>query len=96
MKNCYQITHFSGRPTWKSAGGNAWHSCPESTPHECAVPNCPGDLNRRKLEIFEEIVECLGECRHTLFDLGKLSWVRQGKPIGRRIDAALKAAKALK
>ena len=63
MKNCYQITHFSGRPTWKSAGGNAWHSCPESTPHECSVPNCPGDLNRRKLEMFDKMLDALQKWR---------------------------------
>ena len=25
-------------------------------PHECSVPGCPGDLNRRKLELFGEML----------------------------------------
>lgn len=27
-----------------------------SAPHECSVPDCPGNLNRRKLEMWQEAV----------------------------------------
>lgn len=54
-------------------------------PHECDVPNCPGDLNRRKLEMFAKIMpacEHLLQCiegteteylNNTPFALGRLS-----------------------
>lgn len=29
---------------------------PNEVPHECSVPDCPGDLNRRKLELFGEML----------------------------------------
>ena len=29
---------------------------PKEVPHECSVPGCPGDLNRRKLELFGEML----------------------------------------
>lgn len=31
----------------------------DRAPHECTVPNCPGDLNRRKLELLEEMLAAL-------------------------------------
>jgi hypothetical protein len=31
-------------------------------PHNCDVLNCPGAVNKRKLEAFEEILEALEEC----------------------------------
>lgn len=30
-----------------------------TAPHVCADPRCPGDINRRKLEAFEAMVEAL-------------------------------------
>lgn len=33
---------------------------PFLVPHRCSVPNCPGDLNRRKLELWEEMMGALG------------------------------------
>lgn len=31
----------------------------DTAPHECSVADCPGDLNRRKLELFGELVKTL-------------------------------------
>lgn len=31
----------------------------ESVPHECSVPGCPGNRNRQKLELFDEMYEAL-------------------------------------
>jgi len=28
----------------------------EQSPHRCHNPNCPGDLNRRRLELFDEML----------------------------------------
>lgn len=30
-------------------------------PHQCDDPACPGNINRQKLELFDELVNCL-EC----------------------------------
>ncbi|MDE2233778.1 MAG: hypothetical protein KGJ90_06790 [Patescibacteria group bacterium] len=40
--------------------GNTILICSASeAPHECDIPGCPGDLNRRKLELFNEMAETL-------------------------------------
>lgn len=31
-------------------------ACGHEAPHECADPQCPGDINRRKLEAYPDLV----------------------------------------
>lgn len=31
----------------------------DTAPHHCAVPDCPGDLNRRRLEAFDQMRKVL-------------------------------------
>lgn len=33
--------------------------CWKYNPHDCDVPDCPGRRNERKLELFEEMLDCL-------------------------------------
>ena len=54
-----KISHIFGIPRWKPDGCQSWRQCPETTPHECSVPNCPGNINRLKLEAFGDIVGTL-------------------------------------
>jgi hypothetical protein len=35
-------------------------------PHECTVPACPGNLNRRKLEMFDEMLSTLISARSSV------------------------------
>lgn len=32
-------------------------------PHKCGLTDCPGDLNRRKLEMWEEMLESIADLR---------------------------------
>ena len=64
-------------------------------PHKCGLTDCPGDLNRRKLEMWDAMIERLEECRK--FIRGKHSEIPFGpQMLIDRIDATLGYAKALK
>ena len=39
----------------KDAGNNLLLALAPTAPHHCADPNCPGDINRRKLEAIDEM-----------------------------------------
>lgn len=41
-----------------------------TAPHECDDLNCPGNINRKKLEAFPDLLEA---CRHSLGILGSIS-----------------------
>jgi hypothetical protein len=49
---------FHGPITKNEEDGNAIlvHLAP-TAPHECDMPDCPGNANRRKLEAFDELLE---------------------------------------
>ena len=36
------------------------------SPHDCDVPNCPGPVNKRKLEAFDELLAALEASFHGL------------------------------
>lgn len=55
-----ELTVIERGHEWED-GTDAW--CIVNSPHECSVPNCPGDLNRRKLELFDKMLEALQKWR---------------------------------
>lgn len=56
-----------------------------SAPHECSVPDCPGNRNRLKLELFDEMLAALERANV----LAKLVTVRQAIESG---DEAIEAS----
>ena len=51
-----ELTVIERGHEWED-GTDAW--CIVNSPHKCSVPDCPGDLNRRKLEMFDGLLEAL-------------------------------------
>jgi hypothetical protein len=39
-------------------------------PHRCDVPNCPGAVNKRKLEAFDEMLEAIRNLRDSAREFG--------------------------
>ena len=56
-------------------------------PHECDDPKCPGNVNRRKLEAFDEMLEALMRARDTMIE-----WYRQDQRDVIGDEQAVKAA----
>ena len=42
---------------------------PPAAPHECSNPGCPDDLNRRKLELLDEIVDLLPDIQRLVMQV---------------------------
>ena len=52
-----KIEHPPGKFEIGALGGDEYEGLDlHASPHECSVPGCPGDLNRRKLELFGEML----------------------------------------
>ena len=69
-----------------------------TAPHDCADPDCPGAVNKRKLEAFPEMLEALREAEsHLAEELAdaRFSAVHPGGhcPVLDRVRAALAKAK---
>ena len=62
--------------------------CALEVPHECDDPKCPGNINRQKLEMFDEMYDAMG-------------WMRKAMQIAgseltcNKIDSILTRASAL-
>ena len=39
---------------------------PITAPHDCMMPNCPGPVNKRKLEAFDDLLAALKACEALL------------------------------
>ena len=57
-------------------------------PHECDDPKCPGNINRQKLEMFDEMLSALRETRNAMQIAGSVNTCN-------RLDAIITRARAL-
>ena len=60
-----------------------------SAPHECDDPKCPGNINRQKLEMFDEMLSALRETR-------KAMQITGGDLTCARLDGIITRARALR
>lgn len=58
-------------------------------PHECDDPKCPGNINRQKLEMFDEMLSTLRETR-------KAMQIAGGDLTCVRLDGIITRARALR
>ena len=62
--------------------------CALEVPHECDDPNCQGNINRQKLEMFDEMLSALRETR-------KAMQIAGGDLTCARLDVIITRARAL-
>ena len=49
----------NGEATTQKTLADHYHLVARTAPHFCDVPDCPGPVNKRKLEAFEELLDSL-------------------------------------
>ena len=92
-------------PCWVDGSNslNAPAVNPTTAPHDCMMPNCPGPENKRKLEVFEELLAALKAAHSHLQELRE-AWERGaiserdgkgGTRSNRNVDCEVQARAAL-
>ena len=51
---------------------------PVTAPHHCMMPDCPGPVNKRKLEAFEDLLAALEAISDAWANKSPLSWQPEG------------------
>ena len=65
---------------------------PTTAPHDCMMPGCPGPVNKRKLEAFEELLAALEGLHKEMTAVPAKAWLHLDAEVGEAIDRALETA----
>lgn len=57
-----------------------------TAPHVCADPKCPGDINRRKLELWDDLIHLLDNIANGAYGLTPDQWASEAMDIIKKAE----------